>query len=129
LIHSRAATSPTIASLSSVISTTTFPWPDSMTPSKATLPEIYYQSIPCDGDSLACKQVMAETIQDWIQRDRKRNNKKVLAASLGVRDNTLSHWLSKSCGITIPAHKVGPFCLITGSWALLRWMDHRREVS
>ena len=81
-------------------------------------------SIPCNNLSIACKQKMVDSIADWIARDPCASKKR-LAYDLGVPQTTLSHWLSSKTGLTIPAHLVGEFCRITGSWSLHRWMDQR----
>lgn len=81
-------------------------------------------NIPCNNLSIACKQKMRDAIADWKTRDPEASQKR-LAIELGVADTTLTHWLSSKTGYTIPAHLVGEFCKITGSWSLHRWMDRR----
>lgn len=89
------------------------------------MPEIYYQSVALDGESIEFKKIMAASIEDWIKRDRKGRSKKVLAGMLGVDGDTLSHWISLSPkqGSTMPGHLVRRFCAFIGSWALLRWQN------
>lgn len=82
-------------------------------------------TIPCNDLSIACKRKMEGSIADWLARDA-HASKKRLAMELGVPQTTLSHWLSSRTGMTIPAHLVGEFCRITGSWSLCRWMDRRQ---
>jgi len=83
-------------------------------------------NIPCNDLSVACKQKMVDSIADWISRDPLASKKR-LAIELGVPQTTLSHWLSFKTGMTIPAHLVGEFCRVTGSWSLHRWMDPREH--
>ena len=83
---------------------------------------IHLQSIPCNSEALACKSIMERSIAN------SGIPKKVIAIDLGVGFNTLSHWLSKKYGVTIPAHLVRQFCVTTSDWALHRWMGKKRAA-
>lgn len=84
--------------------------------------KIYYQFIPCNTEALACKSIMERSIRF------SGLSKKSIAIDLGVGFNTLRHWLSRTCRVTIPAHLVRQFCLLTGDWALYRYMGKRRSA-
>ena len=84
----------------------------------------YAPNSAVDERVIACKQIMEESISDWVSRVPGRQRKEI-AYELGVLPATLTHWISEKTDFCMPSHLVGDFCIVTGSWALHRWMDRR----
>ena len=76
---------------------------------------------------LALKRLLEGEVADWQLRNPGAQ-RKWLADELGISPGVLSHWLSPHKRDCIPPWLVGEFCMLVGSWTLLRWMDRRRSA-